>query len=157
MARQLTRRMFGHEFNPKSREFGLCCGQIRGGDGLIIRNSGWYNKLGEKLGFGDLTVENFQRISNELEDGEQFIILNEFDSYLKLATRSVKAIVTEPTMEAPGVDYVAKHAIYIIVRNQLYCVDRYGSLGEEFLDRGLRFKILKQAAVKTLMTAGVLT
>lgn len=157
---QLTKGMYRHEFKPGSNLFGLQCGQIRCGDAKITHNSGWYNKSGEKIGWGDLSTEDFQRISNELKDGEFFIILCESDSFWNFVTQCdpIGSLArTKPTAEAPGIDYVAKHAIYVIARNQLYCVDRYGSLKGEILEErgGLQYKVLKPDAVKTLMIAGI--
>ena len=50
---QLTKGLFDNEFELTSGPFGLHNGQMRGGSDKITHNSGWYNKLGEKLGFGD--------------------------------------------------------------------------------------------------------
>ncbi|MEK7595986.1 MAG: hypothetical protein AAB564_00320 [Patescibacteria group bacterium] len=157
---QLTNGMYGHEFYSTSNLFGLRCGQMRGGDTKMTHNSGWYNKSGEKLGFGDLSTKDFQRISSELENGELFIILGELDSFWNFVIRPSligSMARTKPTVEASGVDYVAEHARYVIARNQLYRIDRYGDSKEEISEwRGLQFKVLKPAAVKLLMTAGVL-
>lgn len=151
---QLTKGMYGHEFNPTGEMFGLRCGQMRGGDTRMTRNSGWYNKAGEKLGFGDLSAKDFQRIASELEDGELFVILGEQDSFWNFVGSMAE---TKPMVEAPGVDYVAEHAIYVIARNQLYRVDHWGYLKENTMEwRGLQFKLLKQETVKALMIAGVL-
>ena len=156
---QLTKGMYGHEFHSTSDLFGLRCGQMRGGDAKMTHNSGWYNKSGEKLGFGDLSTKDFQRISSELEDGELFIILGESDSFWNFVTRPGligSMAQTKPTVEAPGVDYVAEHAMYVIARNQLYRIDRYGDSKEETSEwRGLQFKVLKPDATRSLMAAGV--
>ena len=83
---QLIKGMYGHEFKPTCNLFGLYCGQMRGGDAKMTHNSGWYNKSGEKLGFGDLSVKDFKKISKELEKDELFIILGESDSFWNFVT-----------------------------------------------------------------------
>src|SRR6185369_424422 len=97
----------------------------------MIKNAGWYNKAGEKLGWGDLSTDDFFRIRRELEDGEMFIILSERDSFWNFATQPGLLghnVVTKPDVEAPGVDYVAAKARYIIIKRPedgfgMYVVD----------------------------------
>ena len=162
---QLTKGMYGGQFDPRGKLlFGLLCGQWRGGNTKLAHNNGWYNKSGEKLGWGDLTAEDFRRISSELEESELFIILSEGDSFWKfvkwpetITHRCIGSMVqVEPTVEAPGVDYVAEKCYYIIARNQLYYVDRCEDEDNKKTSRrrgGLRFKILKPEAAKTLIAA----
>lgn len=152
---QLTKGLYGHEFESKSRLFGLRCGQMRGGSAKLTHNSGWYNKAGEKLGFGDLSTEDFQRIYAELNDDELFIVLGERDSFWNFVTRPGligSMAEVKPDVEAPGVDYVADKAMYVIDRNSMYLVDNYGSRKETMVNvQGLPFKVLTREAVKALI------
>lgn len=152
---QLTKGLYGHEFESKSRLFGLRCGQMRGGPAKLTHNSGWYNKAGEKLGFGDLSTEDFQRIYAELNDDEMFIVLGERDSFWNFVTRPGligSMAEVKPDVEAPGVDYVAEHCVYVIDRNGIYLVDSYGSRKETMVNvQGLPFKVLTREAVKALI------
>ena len=154
---RLIKGMYGHEFGPTSDLFGLRCGQVRGGgNAKMTHNSGWYNKAGEKLGFGDLSVTDFQRISKELADGELFIILGESASFWNFVTQHGiigSMCQTKPTVEAPGVEYTAKYAMYVIARNQLYCVSNEESKKETSWRRGLEFRVLSSSALKALMVA----
>ncbi len=159
---QLTKGMYGDEFNPTGDLFGLYCRQMRGGKTKLTHNSGWYNKSGEKLGWGDLSTKDFRKISRELKNGELFIILSESDSYWNFITpqhgplNKMAKKKGLKMMAAPGVDYVTEHAMYIIARNQLYCVDRYGDSKKKTEKRGgLQFKVLKLGAAKALITAVV--
>ena len=155
MAQQLTKGIYGHEFKPSSDLFGLRCGQIRGKD--FVHNGGWYNKQGEKLGWGDLSPADFLRISNEVADGEFFIILYESDSFWNFVTRpgiigSMAAV--KPDLEAPGVDFVAEKCCFIIAPHQLYYVDRYGDSDRDTFERdGLQFKVLTRDAAKQLIAS----
>lgn len=157
MAEQLTKGLYGHQFKSTSTLFGIRCGQVRGKD--FVHNGGWYNRRGEKLGWGDLSPADFLRIFNEVEDDELFIILAESDSFWKFVTRLGiigSMAVVKPDAEAPGVEYVVEYAMYIIAKHQLYCVDRYGDLKENTFDRyGLQFKVLTPDAAKQLIATGV--
>ncbi len=158
---RLTKGMYGDQFNPTGNLFGLHCGQMRGGKTKLTHNSGWYNKLGEKLGWGDLSSKDFQHISRELKDGELFIILGEQDSFWNFVTGYGpigSMCPTKPEVQAPGMAYVAEHARYIIARNQMYQVDCFGDLKKKTSEwRGLRFKLLTPDAVKALMTSDIPT
>ena len=154
---QLTKGMYGTEskFNPTGGLFGLRCGQCRGRD--FIHNGGWYNRDGEKLGWGDLSPQDFLRISNEIEDGELFIILYEGDSFWNFVVRpgiigSMAAV--KPEVEAPGVDFVSEKCCYILAKHRLYYVDQNGYLKKETFDRdGLEFKVLTKEAANQLIAS----
>ena len=152
---QLTKGMYGGEFHPTSKLFGLICGQVSGSYTKITHNSGWYNKHGEKIGWGDLASENFERIARELDDSELFVALGEADSHWNFVDwdKSIKRVfLPNLTEESPGITYVAKHALYVILRNQLYFVDHYGRPGEETrIHHGLSLKRLESKDVRKLM------
>ena len=149
----LVKGVYGNQFEPTSNLFGLRCGQTRGKD--FVHNGGWYNRSGEKLGWGDLSPADFLGISNEVEDGELFIILYESDSFWNFVTRpgiigSMAAV--KPDMEAPGVDFVAERCAYIIAKHQLYHVDHHGYSKENTFDRyGLQFEVLTSDAARQLI------
>ena len=150
---QLTKGVYGGEFDSLIGPFDLMCGQMRGRG--MTHNSGWYNRLGEKLGFGDLSVEDFDRIAAGLEEGELFIILSESDSFWNFVTKPGHfgyQAKTQPTVEAPGVEYVAAHAMYVIGPKQFYCSGEFIDPGKEILQyRGLTFKVLQPDAVLSLI------
>lgn len=152
---RLVKGLYGHQSESKSRLFGITCGQIRGKD--FIHNGGWYNKSGEKLGWGDLSPDDFRRIHGELEDGETFVVLYESDSFWNFVTRpgiigSMAAV--KPDVEAPGVDYVAEKCCYIITRERMYFVDRFGhDKREEFSHEGLLFKVIPRAEATAMLKA----
>lgn len=156
---QLFKGMYGDYLNPKADLFDLYSGQMRGGKTKMTHNSGWYNKSGEKLGWGDLSVGDFKRISREIKKTEVFIILNENDSFWKFVTHlgTVGCMCKiNPAEKAPGVNYVAEHAVYVIARKKFYIVDRYGDLNKPTLElNGLCFTVLKLDAFKTFIDTGV--
>lgn len=144
---QLTKGMYGTEFDQTSSLFGLRCGQMSSGQSKITHNSGWYNKRGEKLGWGDLSLGDFQRIADEIEEDELFIILNEQNSYWNFFKKKLPE-------DAPGVEYVATHSRFIIAAGQLYGV---GS----FVDRnaegyyGLPYKMIEKEEVLRKMIPAI--
>lgn len=153
---QLTKGMFGSEFNQTSTLFGLSCGQMRHHD--MVHNGGWYNQLGEKLGWGDLCPTDFKRIAAELEDGEIFIVLREDDSFRNFVTHNPGTIgsdcTTKPDAEAPGVEYVAEKCRFIITKSRLYFVARheYEEKNSDIRVNDLHFTVLKHDAAKDLIT-----
>jgi hypothetical protein len=127
--------MYGTEFNSIKGPFGLKCGQIRGD--VIFRNVGWYNKSGERLGWGDLSIEDVEKIVRDIPEGEIFVIMTEQDAYWNL-------IKTERDLDKPGKDYVLERARLIFARGKFYCPDyknQYGSDSYEI--RGIVFEILR--------------
>lgn len=153
---QLTKGLYGHEFHNTSHLFGLSCGQLRRKD--LVHNGGWYNRAGEKLGWGDLSSEDLLQISQELEEGEIFIILPEQASFWNFVTRpdiigSMAAV--KPDVEAPGVDYVVENAMWAIVRGKFFYVDRYGDSREETFthpqDARIQFHRLNKDRLRALL------
>jgi hypothetical protein len=97
---------------------GLRIGQMRGYDGKIGHNCGWYNKRGEKLGWGDLSATDLNKVAADLPRGEVMVVLSEQNSFWNFVTQ-VGVIgdlcKTESRAEAPGVDYIAEHALFVVV------------------------------------------
>ena len=143
---QLIKGMYGGEFShEESNLFGLHCGQMRGGKDKLTYNSGWYNKSGEKLGWGDLSTEDMMRIAAELEANELFIILSEGKSCWDHRTNWLSE-------SAPGIAYVAKHAMYIIAKGQKITVDPYGENGPKIRQiEGRDFSVLTPSEVTRLV------
>jgi len=155
MGQRLIQGMYGSEFAPASNLFGLYCGQIRIED--LVHNGGWYNKQGEKLGWGDLDKADFLRIATELKDGELFIVLSESDSFWNFVTKIGplgSLCKTDPKIENPGKGFVAQKCNFIIGPCQLYYVDEYNSLKDSAVDiKGLEFEVLTREKAKQLINS----
>jgi hypothetical protein len=81
----LTHEVYGSEgirADRKTSPFGFQMGQMRSHD--LVHNGGWYNGNGERLGWGDLSPKDLQKISEEIPEGESFFILSEQDSFWKI-------------------------------------------------------------------------
>jgi hypothetical protein len=141
MAQQLTRGMFGMgdvRVDPHvSRALsGHCVTQD------LIHNGGWHNKAGEWLGWGDLSPADLRRVMEVLEEGEMFVVLYESD----------RPRVQGQPDTTPA--YLAEKAAYVVVKGDLYYVDRHGySTGKETVDMlyGLTAKVLTPEAFARML------
>lgn len=131
--------LYGSEFEPTGNLFGLRCGQMR--TRRVVHNGGWYNRNGEKLGWGDLSNEDLRQIATGLEGGEVFIVLPETESFWKFvkpAFHGPTGSLSTPTAEEahPGKEYVSEHAILVVTRNQIYLMGhRHLETGWKYLTR----------------------
>jgi len=153
----LTQAMYGTEFNPASRLFGLRCGQMRS-TSKVVHNGGWYNRRGEKLGWGDLSTTDFLNIQAELPELELLVVLEEEDSFWKFVTHNPGVIgsmcSTTPTIDAPGVGYVATHCSFIVSSTELYHIEDDSRTTGVFEYCNLKFKRLGRAQARNLMVSG---
>jgi hypothetical protein len=145
---KMTQGMFGTEFGfaEQFKEaielFGLRTGQMGRGD--VGHNAGWYNKEGEKLGFGDLDKSNIPKIQKALEPGQWFITLGEQDSFWRFVTSygPIGSMCARSEDEKnPGQKYVAEHYIYAFTKDKVYCNYARGDIGE-FLPREELFRMI---------------
>ncbi|TSC89140.1 MAG: hypothetical protein G01um10143_521 [Parcubacteria group bacterium Gr01-1014_3] len=140
MGQQLVRGMYPHVgVGP----FGLSIAQMRF-EGKVAHNCGWYNKSGEKLGWGDLSIEDFGQISRYLMDDEIFVVLSE-----SATNDFAGALPTEESLQAPGVEYVAENAMFIIAKRRVYRVDDSPIAPKHW--RGLIVEILTREAATALI------
>jgi hypothetical protein len=133
--------MYDNELGQRSDLFDLYSGQMRGGSGKLTHNSGWYNKSGEKLGWGDLSVSDMKRIAKEIGNDELFIVLSEGNSHWNFVGCTATVDLDE---HAPGAQYVAEKAMYIIGRRKYYYVERFLTVEKEAktVSGGLTFDVL---------------
>jgi len=93
-----------------------------------FHNAGWYNSNGNKLGWGDLSHGDLDKILKALQPGELFIILHEQDSFWNFVTAigpigSMCKVKSEE--QKPALDYLAEHAACIVGNGQIRHIDRY--------------------------------
>ena len=86
---QLTKGMFGTELNPVEH-FGLSCGLMYSSNTSIGHNAGWFNRDGERLGWGDISNWHVRRIQDQLEPTQFFIVLPEAKSFLDPLTHDAE-------------------------------------------------------------------
>lgn len=150
---QLIRGMYTQTHYSNRGTFGLYNGQMRLTH--AVHNGGWYNKAGERLGVGDLDVDDLETITLGLEEDELFIVLPEHASYDRFFKGTFVDAIT------PGPAHVAAEAIYIIGPCEVMLVDRYG-FHEEGETSNLRnyghgadlpVKFISRKTAKTMITA----
>ena len=150
---RLTKGMYAAR--PASELFGLREGQCRGND--FVHNGGWYNKQGEKLGWGDLEPADILRIRNQLEYDELFVVLPESASFWAFGRDSGSRVLAEGVdastldQHAPGTDYMAEHARYVIAKHKVYDLTGYCEK-ETYVLEGLQFHTLTHDQFKEMLT-----
>jgi hypothetical protein len=155
-APRLKKGMYGTEAVRTSDLFGLHCGQGRW-ENVLAHNGGWYNQSGEKLGWGDLDASNLNQIRNELKPGEMFIVLSERDSFFNFVDKpdndkpSLWSTV-DSKEKAPGAEYVAENAMFVITPEKFYLVNPIKTRTEKvFEKKGISFELLTPDEMKNLI------
>lgn len=110
MPYRLTKGMFA---DPACNTFGLKYGQIKNNE--VIRNAVWFNFNGERLGSGDLTMEDLNSILQGLDQKELFVVLSENAAHWNLPSSF--------NPSSPGREYVMANAKWAISRYVIYKVD----------------------------------
>lgn len=98
---KLTQGMYS-DINCKM--FGIKYGQQSLND--VVRNAGWFNHLGEKLGMGDLSILDLDNIASDIPNDETFIILDESTSSWDMPK--------DLNRFNPGIDYLMQNAVWIV-------------------------------------------
>ncbi len=111
----LTKAMYG---DLNCNLFGLSYGQIR--TDALIQSAGWFNNKGEKLGYGDLNLQDLICIRRNLCE-DNFIVLSEGNSLWNIPSGMDKT--------APGLEYVMENASWVIDCGVIY---RVANLNKEF-------------------------
>jgi hypothetical protein len=152
----LVKGCFGHEFQGHEIpgfEF-LHCGQIRSHE-TFGHNTGWYNKLGEKLGWGDLNKEDVKKIIKAIPNDEVFITLGEHDSFWNFVTElgTIGSMCkTNPTIEAPGIDYIVEKCRYLINKDGISTKELYDrKAGETYEIEDLKIHVISEKEIIELM------
>jgi hypothetical protein len=105
----LPKSIYGLETDAKKTPFGMLNEQIRA-DG-VLNNAGWFNLAGEKIGHGDISMKDMEKISNNLNANECFFVLLEFDT--------TWGMPKDMNANEPGKDYVLKHCVWSISRSSI--------------------------------------
>jgi hypothetical protein len=122
-----------------SRLFDLRTGQMRDGLGeeqRLIKNAGWYNADGHKLGWGDIGPQDIKSISSGLDDDEIFVVLTEHASFHKFVEQydglsgiGSLAKVDSTAEYLPSRAYVAGKAVLALMAGVMIDTGKYGTVG----------------------------
>jgi len=102
--------LFFDKTDPQDSPFGLTADQRRLGS--IQNNAGWFNIRGEKVGTGDLSMADLERISLEILGGEFFVVLSEFDAFWGMPPGMSTSM--------PGLDYVLTNCSWIAISGFIF-------------------------------------
>ena len=115
-----------YPYSSASR-FGLVCGQMRDRQRILVKNAGWYDEKGKKVGWGDISAADMRRIAASLRQGELFIVLYERSSWWKFVSfvrRGGKTHLRVSSRErSPGKDYLAAVACFVIAPRRRMVVE----------------------------------
>jgi hypothetical protein len=134
---------------------GLSDGQQRLGFVPGTKRSGWFNKDGRWVGWGDLTNRDMVNIASRLKPGEQFIVVHEEDSY----RRFLKDIVPDPTRilrteDTLGLEYVAEHAMFLITPDCIFPVSNVHPRRDAEMWGGISYQIIDNATAEAMILDG---
>ena len=137
MKQILTKGLWGARNSGNGCQLlGMHHGQMR--PDRLVHDAGWYNQRGESLGWGDLGPVDFSVIRDNITAGEMFIALSERNSCCE---------GTKLDVEAPGIDYVAEKACYIVSKEGVFAVDDSWPLDRPMVRHGLQFVLIRRAKV----------
>jgi len=127
------------EVHPVFGLYGLRCGQIRGSE-RRVHNGVWFNLQWQKIGWGDLSDDDFVKVSKKIPFGELFIVLSEHAS------------LPHTTPMTPV--YGTRHCSRLIEHGCIHEVLMYSlDPADEMIGdlRGVRFRrVTRQTAIKVI-------
>lgn len=107
--------------DPNCRELGLQYGQVR--RKAILTNAGWFSHSGEKLGVGDLSMDDLAEISRNLPVSEMFFAISEADCL---------SIPAKLDRLSPGIEYVVDNAMWAANSADIFKLD--SSINNQILE-----------------------
>lgn len=130
--------------DPNCREFGLQYGQVR--NNFIATNAGWFSHLGDKLGVGDLSMEDLAEIGRKLPIGEVFFVLSE---------AACLSMPSSLDRLSPGIDYIVDNAVWAVNSADIFKLD--SSINNQILETrdGVSYIRLARAAAVNNWVVGL--
>jgi len=92
-------------------------GQMRATD--TFHNAGWYNRAGDKIGWGDLDYREVAEIPSRLSSGELLYVLPEYKSFWDLKDAGLDE-------SRPGLDWIWEHAEATVTKNGIIIIRDWG-------------------------------
>lgn len=104
---KLHKGIYGFETSSNKTPFGFLNEQQR--VDAVVKNGGWFNYCGDKIGRGDLNMADLAKIAKSIPGGEAFFVLSEVDSIWDMPSGLDRS--------APGIDYILKTATWLISKS----------------------------------------
>ena len=128
----------------------------------IVRDASWYNRAGRRIGWGDLTTDDFRLIQEELnnprwaiDDDELFVVLGDLESdwhYMR-AHHSNPDRLGDQTVLEPGTDYIARHGTFAVSRDGFYILGHLLRQGDLIPYPGLSLEVVDRRQFVQMVTA----
>lgn len=134
---------FGLQTDPTKTPFGFLNGQIR--HNAIITSAGWYNFGGQKLGYGDLSIQDIAKISLSISADDIFFVLSEGDSFWNLPK--------EFNSSEPGTKYVIANASWVITTSIIVRSRTDIRKAEKVSKDGIEYVRIPRHSVEEVLTA----
>jgi hypothetical protein len=136
----LTEGTFSLMKTPTPNPWGIMSGQCRESaenlgadwkDKRYVAGAGWYNKYGEYVGSGDLSLRDLFLLANEVLTGDEIlIVLSEEDSFrcfIRGTEEHHRAFfkgnglyATPPRWDKPGHGYLAERCVLIVAERKIF-------------------------------------
>jgi hypothetical protein len=139
---KLSKMCFGLQTDPNKTPFGFLNGQVR--HDAIITSAGWYNFEGQKLGYGDLSLQDMAKISSTLSKNEIFLVLSEGDSFWNVPKNINSA--------EPGSEYVIANASWVISNSLIVRSRSDIKKSEKTSKDGISYVRIPRSNVKDVLT-----
>lgn len=156
---------YDHEMLTK--RFALKVGAKRSDD--FVPKAQWFNCWGRKIGWGDLSMADFDRIKANLKDHEVFVVLNDTASFwdqLEKPGLLGWLGVAKKEHYYPGTEKIAHQCSYLITQDAYYIHDPHVTDNEtvvELIGREAsagdvrKFKKIRTQTVLSFMQADIST
>lgn len=155
-ARQLPKGLYKtREARENGAPFDIRIGQMRSHRGKRTHNSSWFNRDGEKLGWGDLSEDDLVRIAREIEPGEIFAAVSEHASFREIEGRVRQAreagLEAVADRDAPGSAFVGEFCLLVVERGIVRTV-AYEPGKEQVLAEGVVERMVTQGEAASVVT-----
>lgn len=126
----LTKFIYGTHTDAKKTPFGFLNQQKRITNS-IIECAGWFNSSGERLGSGDLSMKDMDKVAKSIPANEKFLVLSEGDALWNIPSSTDSS--------APGIEYVMQRCVWCISTGSIIRV-RDAENEEEAERDGVKYK-----------------
>jgi hypothetical protein len=122
---RLRKHIFGYEHNTAKTPFGFLNEQIR--SNAVVKSGGWYNYDSQKIGRGDLSMNDLATVAAQIPAEEAFFVLSEGDAFW--------GVPEGVDTSEPGIEYVVRCAIWMVSRSTGIVRVRDNIYGGEYAEK----------------------
>lgn len=138
---KLTRGIF---FAKEKTLFGMKAGQVREGVEKLVFRAGWYNAMGDLLGYGDIATYDLFVIQKKISEPELFVIVPEPDSEWAPTDFGCFRDRKQLSFATPHQGSLAEKCCLVVVPGRTYSTVGFAGLTE--ITRTRAVEIIKSAA-----------